>query len=146
MDYKIRDAAIADHDAIYALKSESVRPYVEKIWGWDEDFQRKDFDSDFSATDQFKVMEVNGKFAGFMQSFRSDECFSLIEIHLLPEYRGMGIGSDILRNLQKSADNQECKIQIGCFKENHRAKALYERLNFIQVGETETHYLLEYSK
>ena len=33
MDYKIRIATPNDHDLIYALKAESVRPYVEKIWG-----------------------------------------------------------------------------------------------------------------
>ena len=47
MDYKIRIATPNDHDLIYTLKAESVRPYVEKIWGWDEDYQKKDFDSDF---------------------------------------------------------------------------------------------------
>lgn len=48
MDYKIRIATPDDHDLIYGLKAESVRPYVEKIWGWDEDYQKKDFDGDFS--------------------------------------------------------------------------------------------------
>ena len=41
MDYKIRIATPNDHDLIYTLKAESVRPYVEKIWGWDEDYQKK---------------------------------------------------------------------------------------------------------
>ena len=48
MDYKIRFATPDDYDLIYALKTESIRPYVEKIWGWDEDYQKKDFDGDFS--------------------------------------------------------------------------------------------------
>lgn len=48
MDYKTRTATPDDHDLIYALKSQSVRPYVDKIWGWDESYQQKDFDSDFS--------------------------------------------------------------------------------------------------
>ena len=34
MDYKIRFATPDDHDLVYGLKAESVRPYVEKIWGW----------------------------------------------------------------------------------------------------------------
>lgn len=44
MDYKIRAATPDDHDFIYKLKAESVRPYVEKIWGWDETYQRMDFE------------------------------------------------------------------------------------------------------
>ena len=144
MDYKIRFANPDDHDAIYALKAESVRPYVEKIWGWDEDFQRKDFDSDYSSIRQFHVIEVGGRFAGFVQYFFEYTYYEVAEIHLIPELRGMGIGSDILLYLQKVCIAQDRKIRIGCFKENHRAKALYQRLNFMQTGETETHYILEY--
>ena len=144
MDYKIRLATPNDHDLIYALKAESVRPYVEKIWGWDEDYQRKDFDSEFSHMEQFNVIEVDSKFAGFVQYYFEYPYFEVVEIHLLPEYRGKGIGSDILRYLQKVCIAQDRKIRIGCFKENHRAKQLYQKLGFMQTEETDTHYILEY--
>lgn len=144
MDYKIRFAAPDDHDLIYALKAASVRPYVEKIWGWDEDFQRNDFDGDFAAIRQFHVIESEGKFIGFVQDSFEYPYFEVVEIHLLPEYRGNGIGTDILRSLQKVCIAQDRKIRIGCFKENHRAKALYLKLGFLQTGETDTHYILEY--
>ena len=62
MDYKIRIATPNDHDLIYTLKAESVRPYVEKIWGWDENYQKKDFDSDFSNIEQFHVIEIDNSF------------------------------------------------------------------------------------
>ncbi len=144
MDYKIRFATPDDHDLIYAFKAESVRPYVEKIWGWDENYQRCDFDSDFAAIQQFHVIEVCGRFAGFVQYDVEDLYFEVVEIHLLPEYRGKGIGSDILRYLQKVCIAQDRKIRIGCFKENRRAKALYQELGFLQTEETDTHYILEY--
>ena len=146
MDYKIRFATPDDHDLIYALKAESVRPYVERIWGWDEDYQRKDFDADFSHIKQFNVIEVDGKFAGFVQYYFEYPYFEVVEIHLLPEYRGKGIGSDILRHLQKVCIAQDRKIRIGCFKLNYRAKHLYQNLGFIQTEETDTHYILEYGK
>ena len=144
MDYKIRFATPDDHDLIYGLKAESVRPYVEKNWGWDEDYQRKDFDSEFSHMEQFNVIEVDSKFAGFVQYYFEYPYFEVVEIHLLPGYRGNGIGSDILRYLQKACIAQDRKIRIGCFKENHRAKALYQKLGFMQTEETDTHYILEY--
>lgn len=46
MDYKIRFATADDYDVIYALKAEPVRLYVERIWDWDEEYQRRDFDND----------------------------------------------------------------------------------------------------
>ena len=144
MDYKIRFATPDDHDLVYGLKAESVRPYVEKIWGWDEDYQKKDFDGDFSRMEQFNVIEVDGRFVGFVQYYFEYPYFEVVEIHLLPEYRGKGIGSEILRYLQKVCIAQDRKIRIGCFKENHRAKALYQKLGFMQTEETDTHYILEY--
>lgn len=146
MGYKIRFAAPNDHDLIYALKAESVHPYVEKIWGWDEDYQKKDFDDDFSHIEQFHVIDFDGRFAGFVQYYLGDSYFEVAEIHLLPEYRGKGIGSDILRDLQKVCAAKDRKIRIGCFKENHRAKHLYQKLGFRQTEETDTHFILEYSK
>ena len=144
MDYKIRFATPDDNDLIYALKSESIRPYVEKIWGWDEDYQKKDFDGDFSNMEQFNVIEIDGKFVGFVQYYFEYPYFEVVEIHLLPEYRGKGIGTDILRYLQKVCIAQDRKIRIGCFKENHRAKDLYQKLGFMQMEKTDAHYILEY--
>lgn len=146
MDYKIRIATPDDHDLIYALKAESVRPYVEKIWGWDENYQKKDFDSDFSNIEQFHVIEIDNSLVGFVQYYFEYPYFEVVEIHLLPECRCKGIGSDILRNLQKGCIAQDRKIRLGCFKENHRAKQLYLNLGFIQTEETDTHFILEYSK
>ena len=80
MDYKIRIATPNDHDLLYTLKVESVRPYVEKIWGWDEDYQRKDFDSEFSHMEQFNVIEVDSKFAGFVQYYFEYPYFEVVEI------------------------------------------------------------------
>lgn len=144
MDYSIRLAKPNDRDFIYALKSASVRPYVERIWGWDEHYQRNDFDSDFSAIDQFYVIEVDVKFAGFVQYYFEHPYYEIVEIHLLPEYRGNGIGSDILRYFREVCVSQNRKIRIGCFKENYRANNLYKKLGFVQTKETDTHYILEY--
>lgn len=144
INYTIRHAIPDDHDLIYTLKAESVRPYVEKIWGWDENYQRNDFDRDFAVIKQFRVIEMNGKFIGFMQCFLDHPYLDVAEIHLYPEFCGKGIGSNILMSIQKDCIVHNRKIRIGCFRENHRAKALYQKLGFIQTKETDTHYILEY--
>ena len=117
MEYIIRSATPDDYDLIYILKSQSVRPYVEKIWGWDENYQQNDFDRDFSQIDQFKVIEINGEFIGFVQYHLEHSRYHVVEIHLLPEYRGNGLGSNILKAIQEICIAQGKKIQLGCFKE-----------------------------
>ena len=144
MDYKIRFATSDDHDMIYALKKENLRPYVEKIWGWDEDYQIKDFDKKFNDIQHYFVIEVDSRFAGFLQYYYEHPYFEVANIHLDPEHRGKGIGSDCLRHLQKVCIAQDRNIRLRCFRENHRAKSFYQKIGFMQTGETETHYILEY--
>lgn len=145
MNYKIRSATSEDKELIFALKKENLRSYVEKIWGWDEDYQFRDFDRKFNDIHQFFVIEVDSRFAGFLQYYFEHPYFEVANIHLHSEYRGNGIGSNILQYLQKVCITQNRSIRLRCFKENYRAKSLYQRLGFLQIGETETHYILEYS-
>lgn len=137
MDYDLRQAVTADKEQIYALFVQSVRPYVEPIWGWDDDCQRKDFDASF-VPGQFHVIEVQGQFAGFIQVAVHNRVTELCEIHLAPAWRGRSIGSGVIRRLLTGT------VRTGCFKGNTRARELYTSLGFRQIGETETHFLLEY--
>ena len=66
--FLLRPAKPDDRAQIYHLKAQSVRPYVEKIWGWDEVYQQQDFARDFQAIERFHVIEVGGQFAGFLQA------------------------------------------------------------------------------
>ena len=142
--FLLRPAKPDDRAQIYHLKAQSVRPYVEKIWGWDEVYQQQDFARDFQAIERFQVIEVGGNFAGFLQASFLDPYYEIQELHLLPAYRGKGIGSQILRQLQETCTAQGQTIRIGCFRENQRAKALYEKLGFVETSETDTHFILEY--
>lgn len=145
MDYQLRQAIPEDHEWIYACKRASIRPYVEAIWGWNESFQQQDFDGDFASIGQFRVIETSGKPIGFLQVLKENDCVEVAELHLLPDYREQGIGSSILRRLLAYCQERELTLQLGCFKENYRAKALYQRLGFRQVEETETHCILAHS-
>ena len=143
-DFLLRPANPDDQAQIYHLKAQSVRPYVEKIWGWYEVYQQQDFARDFQAIERFQVIEVGGNFAGFLQASFLDPYYEIQELHLLPAYRGKGIGSQILRQLQETCTAQGQTIRIGCFRENQRAKALYEKLGFVETSETDTHFILVY--
>ena len=143
MDYQLRPAVPEDRDWIYACKAASVRPYVEPICGGHEAFQRRDFDGDFGSIGQFSVIEAAGQPIGFLQVLEEKDCVEVAELHLVSDCRGQGIGSSILRRLLADCGNRGRTLRLGCFKENHRAKALYQRLGFRQTAETETHYVLE---
>src|ERR1700694_1787400 len=51
-----------------------------------------------------------------------------------PRFQRMGIGSDFVANLLRRAHNDRRRIRLRVLKVNP-AKALYERLGFVAVGE-----------
>jgi GNAT superfamily N-acetyltransferase len=74
---------------------------------------------------------------------RIDE-IRLIDIALLPEYRGKGIGASLLSDLQDKADAVGKPIRIHVEKFNP-ALRLYERLGFTHIADTGVYYLMEWS-
>ena len=73
----------------------------------------------------------------------TDKAIELHELVLLPEFQGQGIGSQLLKEVIDKAKAMNIPAHLGVLKEN-RAANLYRRLGFIQTGETETHFLMEF--
>ena len=69
-----------------------------------------------------------------------DNTYEVGNIILIPEYQGKGIGKDILANVIK--EHPKSKMHLQVFKDNP-AINLYKRLDFVVVGETRTHHIME---
>ena len=141
---KLRYATDIDKENIYSLKKNNIYPYVSDIWGWDEEYQRDDFDIDFQSIDKFHVIEYENKFAGFYQVGKENALVNIEEIHLIEDLRGRGIGTYILKQLIVKYKKEENSLIIGCFKRNVGAKKLYESIGFKVFQETDTHFILQY--
>ncbi|MGE7113764.1 GNAT family N-acetyltransferase [Lysinibacillus sp. NPDC047702] len=59
----------------------------------------------------------------------------LIDISLLPDFRGKGYGTKVLKQLQSSAANQKMSVTLHVLQGNP-ARHLYERCGFYVTGET----------
>jgi ribosomal protein S18 acetylase RimI-like enzyme len=79
------------------------------------------------------IVEVNGVAAGRLYVDRARETLHLIDIALLPEYRGRGIGTELIRALLDEVvpDGGTVKLSVA---ESNPARRLYERLGFRTVG------------
>jgi len=62
---------------------------------------------------------------------------------LVPEYRGKGIGSQLLKDIFVKARKINKPIRIHVEKYNP-ALRLYERLGFNQIGDTGVYFLMEW--
>ena len=92
----------------------------------------------------FQIIERDGVPAGRLLVMRSDDAVHVIDIALMPEHRGAGIGTKLLKELQKEAKAADKKLSIHVERFNP-ARRLYERLGFQQVEEKGVYLLLHWS-
>jgi ribosomal protein S18 acetylase RimI-like enzyme len=90
----------------------------------------------------FDVIEVDGEPAGRLYVARWEDEIRIMDIALLPEHRGAGLGTRLLRELLAEGARSGRRVSIHVEKHN-RALRLYERLGFVAVADRGVHLLLE---
>jgi ribosomal protein S18 acetylase RimI-like enzyme len=91
------------------------------------------------ADASFDVILVDGAPAGRLIVERSPERLHIVDIALLDEYRGRGVGTGLLRELIAEAGERPVSIYVAL---TNRARSLYERLGFVAGGDGDGVYLL----
>lgn len=94
------------------------------------------------ATDR-SVIVVDGAGVGRLYVDRSgDADVRIVDIALLPEHRGRGVGERLLRAILDEGDRDGRAVTIHVERGN-RARALYERLGFVAVSPAGAYDLYE---
>ena len=141
MTYLLRDASDKDIDFLLDLRRETIKSYIDDIWGWDEAFQRKEFVENF-CSDLNKIITLDGVDIGVLEKNESAYELNITELELLSAFQGKGIGSLILKDQIRKANDMKKTINIGTFMSNIDAIRLYKKLGFRIIDETETHVLM----
>jgi len=90
----------------------------------------------------FDVIEVDGEPAGRLYVARWEDEIRIIDIALLPGYRGRGIGTALLKALLDEAAAARKRLSIHV-ELNNPARRLYERLGFAPVEGRGVYVLME---
>ena len=135
-----RPATDNDIDFLYALHVATMKEYVDKTWGWDDTFQKAVFRKNYVPA-EIQIIILEGKDVGMLTiEERDDEVFlRTIEIH--PEYQGKGIATTIIGKLVTESAQKMKPVRLRVLKVN-RAKRLYDRLGFLVIEESPTHYIM----
>ena len=75
---------------------------------------------------------------------RAEDEIRLLDIAILPEHRGRGIGTRLIRSLQRDARTAGAPLRHSVEVDNHRARHLYERLGFVAIETHGLHTLMEW--
>ena len=90
----------------------------------------------------YEIIFLNQEPVGRLYVARLDEEFRIIDITLLPEYRGGGVGTSIIKGLlaEASESGKPVRIYVESFNPSLR---LFERLGFTRIDEHGVHFLME---
>jgi ribosomal protein S18 acetylase RimI-like enzyme len=135
---------------VYAGTREEELAVVPWNVGQKEAFLRMQFDAQHQYyQDQFPdasydVILREGQPVGRLYVDRREDEIRIIDIALLPEARGNGIGGALLDDLIAEARTLNKPVRIHVERAN-RALSLYQRLGFSEIGQTDFYFLMEWT-
>ncbi|HEY2577803.1 MAG TPA: GNAT family N-acetyltransferase [Streptosporangiaceae bacterium] len=148
----LRPAGPGDAEVLYQIYA-STREEELAVVPWDtatkEAFLRMQFaaqGTDYHAnfpSASYDLIVAGGKVLGRLYVLRDAPAWQVIDIALLPEHRGKGIGTQLLTGLLAEAGAAAKPVQIYVERFNP-ARHLYDRLGFRQIGDQGVYLLLEW--
>ena len=138
----LRPATQNDVDHLFAIHREALKSYVDATWGWDENWQAAHFRDNFDPSIR-QVISYADEDVGFLDLIVTRDAAKLENIEIAPRYQGRGIGTKLIRRIISDAENMRIPVRLQVLKVNPRARALYQRMGFVQIGQTENHFQME---
>ena len=149
---RARPATDADLEFLYRVYADTRREELS-VLDW-SDAQKAEFlRMQFSAQHQhytthhpdssFQVLERGGVPIGRLYVDRRSDDIRVMEIALLGEFCGQGIGGALMREIQYEAEAEGKTVSIHV-EQNNPAIGLYRRLGFREIGEEGIYYLMEW--
>jgi len=153
MMLSLRPATPADDELLFALYASTRAAELELVpWtdGQKTAFVRQQHLAQHTSyhdrhpDGQFLVIERDGVGVGRLYRAVLDGGeIRLLDIALLPEHCGHGIGSKLLRDLRSEADATAAMLSLHVEFWNP-ALRLYQRLGFVVTGRNDVHVRMEY--
>lgn len=148
----LRPATDADRDFLLSVYASTREELDQVAWppGQREAFVLMQFEAQdheyhrLNPDGSYDVVEVDGHPAGRLYVDRRPGALRIVDIALLPEFRGRGIGTGLLHDLLAGAAEEGRTVSIHVEVHNPAAR-LYERLGFVPVAELGLHRRMEWT-
>ncbi|ABQ24958.1 GNAT family N-acetyltransferase [Geotalea uraniireducens] len=147
----LRPIADDDLEFLFHLYA-STRAGEKELVGWRDEqwevFMRMQFNLQHSQYMQnyeqpsFDVIMLGDTPVGRLYVNRGEDEIRIVDISLLPEYRGRGIGADLLRSILQEGDDKGVPVTPHVEWTNP-ALALYQRLDFQEEGFAEVYCFMK---
>lgn len=151
MNPTLRPARPEDLEFLFCLyASTRVEELAPVPWSPEQKtaFLRQQFEAQDShyrqhyAGAEFLVIELDGAPVGRLYRLRMADEHRLMDIALLPQYRGQGLGTRLLREVMEAASQEGLPVRIHVEKFNP-ALRFYERLGFRVLEDRGVYWFME---
>jgi ribosomal protein S18 acetylase RimI-like enzyme/predicted kinase len=138
MRMDVRLATPADTPDLFELHRTAFKEHIERIWGWDEKWQKANFARE-CASSLTSAVRLNGRAVGYLQVRHEPHRVFLQNIALHPEFQSKGIGTALLDVVKAEATARQVPLELAVFRTNASAQRFYERHGFVRTGDSTTH-------
>lgn len=107
--------------------------------------QRAHYRQHFADAD-FMLVQVNALRVGRLYLHRGAAQHTLVDISLLPDWRGQGIGSQLIARAQAWAGEAGCVLSLHVLHSNPAARRLYDRHGFVAGCSNQTHLQMHWQR
>jgi GNAT superfamily N-acetyltransferase len=137
-----RQATDADTELARQIHHRGYREIVERQFGpWDEARQGHFFEDDWDPA-LYEIVCCDDVPCGRISVVDRADAIIVRDVVILPECQNRGMGTILLQEQIARARRRGVPVQLGTHRLN-RALRLYLRLGFGEIGQTDTHILLE---
>lgn len=154
MTITLRDANLADRDFLREVYR-STRADELAMMPWSEEQRKAFIEFQFNAQDvyyherfptaQFSVILQDGNPVGRIYILREEQEIRMLDITVLPQYRGQGIGTYLVDALLDEGKHTRKAVQIFVEPFNP-SRLMFERRGFTLVREEGINLLLEWRR
>ena len=147
--------AVTPNDEAFLLRLYgSTRPEIAQF-GWDaaeqqafitlqSQMQTRSYAMQYPNAEH-SVIKYRGQSAGRVIVDRTAAAVSLTDIAILPEFRGQGIATTVIKRLKEEAARTGRDIELTVERMNANAFQLYRKLGFEVTGENQVHLAMKWS-
>jgi ribosomal protein S18 acetylase RimI-like enzyme len=151
-DIALRPEQPGDEPLLFEIYASTRKDELD-LTGWDTAMRQAFLNHQFNAMRQgyrtmfpqaaFSIILLGGQPIGRQVVERSPEEIHLVDIALLPEFCGQGIGTKLMRELlaEAAVAGKSIRLQVVL---HSRATAFYIRMGFRRVGEPDVYETLEW--
>ena len=136
IDLKLVPFCEQDLGEAYKLYKQELYNVIQKVFGWDEDFQIERF-KNLYRLDWFHWIEQGSTRVGYICFYARENEIHVSLLIIFPNLQRKQFGGKVMNIIKKVAGAQNFKVTLSSFKENEQAVKFYQKLGYKIVGQDE---------